>query len=75
MIRELDSVVLTVDLPDHHLKRGDVGTVVLVHDDQGYEVEFVTLDGDTVAVVSLSPSEVRPIGKGEIAHVRPVEAA
>jgi len=75
MICELDSVVLTTDLSDHHLKCGDVGTVVLVHGDSGYEVEFVTFDGDTVAVLSLSTSEVRPIGKGEIAHVRPVEAA
>ena len=56
MIRELDSAVVTRDLPDHHLKCGDVGTVVLVHDDRGYEVEFVTLDGDTVAVLSLSPA-------------------
>ena len=31
MIRELDSVVLTVDLPEHSLKKGDVGTVVLGH--------------------------------------------
>lgn len=75
MIRELDSVVLMIDLPDHHLKRGDVGTVVLVHDDRGFEVEFVTLDGETMAVVSLSSDNVRPVGKGEIAHARPVEAA
>lgn len=75
MIAELDSVVLTVDLPAHHLKRGDVGTVVLVHGTTGYEVEFCTLSGDTVAIVSLSTSEVRPISHGEIAHARAVEAA
>jgi len=75
MISELDSVILTVDLPDHHLQKGDVGTVVLNHHDRGYEVEFVALDGETIAVVSLTPSEIRPIGKGEIPHARPVEAA
>ena len=75
MLCERDRAVLTIDLPDHHLKRGDVGTVVLVHGDRGYEVEFVTLDGETVAVVSLSSDNVRPVGKGEIAHARPVEAA
>lgn len=32
MISELDNVVLTVDLPEHRLKKGDVGTVVLLHD-------------------------------------------
>lgn len=75
MIRELDSVVLTADLPEHGLKPGDMGTVVLVHrGGEGYEVEFVTLDGETVAVVTLLASQVREIGHGEIAHARPVQA-
>ncbi len=75
MIKELDSVVLTIDLPDYSLKRGDVGTVVLDHQGRGYEVEFATLDGDTIAVVSVSAEQVRPIGEREIAHVRTVGAA
>ena len=75
MIAELESVVLTVALPEHHLRPGDVGTVVLSHDGRGYEVEFVTLDGETVAIVSLTPDQLRCVGQGEIAHVRPVEAA
>ena len=74
MITELGSVVLTVDLPEHRLQRGDVGTVVLVHGDRGYEVEFITLDGETLAVVSLARSQVRPIGAREIANARPVAA-
>ena len=73
MIPELDRVVLTVDLPAEGLVRGDVGTVVLVHDAGGYEVEFVTLDGETVAVVTLSTSQVRPVGRDEIAIARPLE--
>ncbi len=70
MIRELDTVVLTTDLPAHGLKRGDVGTVVLLHKSGGYEVEFMTLDGETVAVVSLTAEQVRPIGRREIANAR-----
>lgn len=71
MIRELDNVVLTTDLPEYGLKRGDLGTVVLLHqNDTGYEVEFVTLDGETVAVVSLYRSQLRPIGRREIAQAR-----
>lgn len=31
MIHELESTVLTEDLPEHSLKRGDIGTAVLVH--------------------------------------------
>jgi hypothetical protein len=34
MIRELGSVVLTVDLPEHGLARGDIGTVVLRHGEE-----------------------------------------
>lgn len=30
MIKELDSVALTVDLPEHHLAASDVGAVVHV---------------------------------------------
>jgi uncharacterized protein DUF4926 len=74
MIRELDSVVLTCDLPEYGLKHGDVGTVVLEHLGRGYEVEFITLDGETVAVLSLGADQLRPIGRREIAHARPVQA-
>jgi hypothetical protein len=74
MIDELDTVVLTTELPEHSLKAGDLGTVVLVHRHGGYEVEFMTLDGETVAVVSLSPDQVRPVGHREIAHARLVTA-
>ncbi|WP_442945258.1 hypothetical protein [Nostoc sp.] len=31
--------------------------------DKGYEVEFVTLDGETVAIVSLHSIQVHPIGR------------
>ena len=75
MIRELETAVLTVDLPEHGLARGDIGTVVLVHGEEGYEVEFVALDGETLAVVSLSTNQVRTIGPREIAQARPIEAA
>ena len=73
MMRELESVILTTDLPTFGLVQGDMGTIVLVHkEEQGYEVEFATLDGEVIAVVSLLPNQVRPIGHGEIAHVRTV---
>jgi hypothetical protein len=70
MINELDMVVLTTDLPEHSLEAGDLGTVALVHRHGGYEVEFMALDGETVAVVSLSPDQVRVVRHREIAHAR-----
>jgi Domain of unknown function (DUF4926) len=48
MITELDRVILTTNIPDYGLETGDIGTVVLLHQDaKGYEVEFVTLSGET----------------------------
>ena len=54
IVQLLDRVILAMDLPEHGLKQGDIGTAVLAHGDRGFEVEFMTLDGNTVAVVSLS---------------------
>jgi hypothetical protein len=71
MIRELDEVVLTCDLPSKGLAKGDIGTVVLVHQKgEGFEVEFMTLDGETVALETLLRNQVRPARKREIAHAR-----
>lgn len=72
-IRESDLAVLTADIPEESLKQGDVGTVVLIHGaGAGYEVEFTTLAGETLAVVTVPASTVRPVGDDEIAHVRRV---
>ncbi len=74
MIREHDCVVLTQDLPDEGLQTGDIGTVVHIHqEDAGYEVEFMTLAGETVAVATLLPTQLRPIAKRDIAHVRELQ--
>ena len=75
MLHDLDSVVLLRDLPDHGLKAGDVGTIVLLHQDRGYEVEFMSLAGETLAVVSLPRDQVREIRPREIAHARSIYAA
>jgi hypothetical protein len=75
MINELDSIVLTTDVPDMGLTTGDIGTVVMVHGlGAGYEVEFVALDGETIGVVTLTASQVRPVREREIAHARQVVA-
>jgi hypothetical protein len=73
VIDELDEVVLTRDLHDHGLAAGDIGTVVLVHDEgKGYEVEFMTLDGETIAVATLRGEQVRAGQHDEIAHARSI---
>ena len=76
MINELDCVVLTDDLPAENLVAGDVGTVVMVHKEGvAYEVEFLTFDGHTLAVVTVESSQVRSISSRVISHVRELPAA
>ena len=75
-IQELDAIALTGDLPAHGLKRGDVGTAVLVHENgQAFEVEFVGYDGHTVALLTLERSQVRPLDAHDIPHARELAAA
>ena len=73
MIKEHDRVALGRDLPEHGLARGDLGTVVHVYaDGKAYEVEFMTLTGDTIGVITLELGDVRPVTEREIAHARQV---
>ena len=75
-IKEHDCVVLTANLPAENLEAGDVGTVVHIHKGgMAYEVEFVTLAGDTIAVATVDAAQVRPVGKRDVNHVRELQAA
>ena len=75
MMKELDQIVLTADLPKEGLKTDDVGTVVHIHrDGEAFEVEFMTLAGETVAVTTVLASQVRPITNRDITHTRLVES-
>ena len=81
MIRELEVVALLRALPEHGLVAGDTGTVVMLHDPvpghgPGVTVEFMTVQGKTIAITTLPADAVRPIGPRDMAHVREiVEAA
>lgn len=71
MLEELELAALAIDLPEHGLITGDIGTVVLVHGDhEAYEVEFVRADGRTQALETLSADQVRPVQGGRILHAR-----
>jgi hypothetical protein len=58
-IKLLDVVALTVDLPEHDLWRGQVGTVVeiLAHGN-AFEVEFSDSDGRMYASLGLRPDQI-----------------
>jgi hypothetical protein len=76
MIKEHARIVLTSDLPEEDLKVGDVGTVVYGHrEGDAFEIEFVALDGDTVAAATVRASPVRAVTPRDIAHARHREIA
>lgn len=71
MITEHASVVLTEDVPGASLEAGDVGVVVHIHrGGEAYEVEFMTLDGGTLTVETLSARQVREARSKDVPHVR-----
>jgi hypothetical protein len=71
MFNELDTVVLSHDIKEHNLTRGDVGAVVHAYENsKAYEVEFVTGEGKTIAVITLTKEDIRPMERQEILHVR-----
>ena len=76
MIKEHDIVVLTEDVPEEQLTAGDVGTVVHIYKNgEGYEVEFMTLTGRTIAVATLLARQVRSVNRQDVAHVRELQPA
>ncbi len=70
-MQELDLVVLTHDMPEHGLMQDDLGTIVHCYTDgKAWEVEFVTAEGRTVAVLTLTKADIRSMNQQEILHVR-----
>lgn len=62
----LDSVVLMCDLPEHELRSGDLGSVVFIHEPDALEVEFFNASGDTVAVIPVHESDLRPVEQNDL---------
>lgn len=70
-IKLLDVVALTVDLPDHNLLRGQVGTVVeFLKNGAAYEVEFSDRNGRTYKSLGLRPDELMVLRYEPDEHLR-----
>ena len=73
-------VALTEDLPERHLRRGDVATVVEFHpgrpgQEAGYSLEIFNAVGETVDVVTVRESQIEPLTANDLLSVRPLAAA
>jgi hypothetical protein len=58
-LREYDVVVLLNDMPEQGLRAGDIGTIVGDYSDSAAEVEFMTREGVTIAVLTLNKDQLR----------------
>ena len=70
-------VVLRRDIPEKKLKKGDVATVVEYHpsknSDDGYSLEVFNALGDTIAVLTVSETDIEILKESEVFSVRPLE--
>lgn len=68
-MKELDIVTLTVDVPTLQLRAGAIGTIVMTHPGGvAFEVEFCALNGNTIAIETFLPTQIRPISPDEMAQ-------
>jgi hypothetical protein len=72
-------VALTRELPEHNLCKGDVAVVVeylpgtsASGGEDGYALEVFNAVGETIAVVMVPMSAVKPLTEHEILQVRPL---
>ena len=72
-------VVLLKDIPEKKLKKGDVATIVEHHPSDtsgdGYSLEVFIGLGDTIAVVTVSESEIELLTESEVFSVRSLEVS
>ena len=76
MFNEHQQIVLTAPAigdEQEELKPGDVGTIIHIHPNQeAFVAEFSSLDGETVAIATILPSQARPVTKADLTHARPM---
>jgi hypothetical protein len=73
----LDTVIATIDLTDEQVLAGDLGTIVEIYSEPtlAYEVEFVSPDGTTRALLTLMPNQVRRLSETDVITTRPLAIA
>ena len=66
-IKLLDVVALTQDVPEHNLRRGDIGTVVEIPSNgEAYEVEFSDDNGQMYKCLSFLTSQLEVLSHKQI---------
>ena len=69
MFKEHEQIVLTAEVcgdEGEELKPGDVGAIIHIHPgEEAFVVEFMSLDGETVAIATVLPSQARRVTSAE----------
>lgn len=72
-------VVLTCDVPEHRLKRGDIVKLMDRHvaadGTEGYSIEVFNAVGDTIAVTTVPASALEALREVEVLCARPLNLA
>lgn len=72
-------VALREDFPQYQLHRGDIAMVVEHHPvangEDGYSLEVFNAVGETIAVFVVSESQIEPLMKNEVLHIRVLDEA
>ena len=68
-------VSLKEDFPEYSLHKGDLATIVEMHEggpaqEKGYSLEVFNAVGETIAVMVVEESKISPVTRNEILHVR-----
>jgi cyclic pyranopterin phosphate synthase len=66
LMREFDPVALRHDMPDYRLEAGDIGTVIDHDTPDAVTVLFPDSAGGTVAILTLSPEDLREPTRDEL---------
>lgn len=71
-------VALKRDFAEQELRKGDVATIVERHaapndGETGYSLEVFNALGETITVLVVAESEIEPLWRNEILHVRKLE--
>ena len=76
MIQLYQKIALNRDFPEHHLKQGDIATLIDIvpHPDRaedGYILEIFNALGESINTIIVPKSAVVPLQANEIFSVRP----
>ncbi len=70
-------IALAKDIPEYGLRKGDVAMVVEElppteesHGEKGYALEVSNAIGETIDVVIVPESSIKPLTKKEVLHIR-----